>query len=78
MALGAMLVLAALTSIQQKNKTNLLEDGVLESIESTCAGRTIIPTQNSSLYPSPIVIVQILISALDRRISSLDLYRPYF
>ena len=45
MALGAMLVLAALTSIQQKNKTNLLEDGVLESIEFACARRNIIPTQ---------------------------------
>jgi hypothetical protein len=41
MAHGAMLVLAAQTSIQQKNKTNLLEDGVLESIEFTCACRTI-------------------------------------
>jgi hypothetical protein len=60
MALGAIFVLPALTSIQQKNMTNLLEDGVLESIEFTRAHRTIIPTQYSSLYPSS--IFQILIS----------------
>jgi hypothetical protein len=39
MTLGALLVLAVLASIKQKNETNLLEDGVLESIESTRARR---------------------------------------
>jgi hypothetical protein len=37
MKLSAMLVLAVLASIQQQNKTNLLEDGVLESIKSAHA-----------------------------------------
>jgi hypothetical protein len=62
MALSAILVLHALTSIQQKNTTNLLEDGLLESIEFIHARRTIIPTQYLSLYPLSFVNRPVLIS----------------